>query len=72
METYKNSYNEKEDRTLWELHEIRHKLHKRKKNKTIEEINREAFKKYSDWQKERKRGITQRSTGQRGRSFFVS
>ena len=53
METYKNSYTKDEDRVLWELHEIRHKLHKRRKNKSIEEINREALKKYYNWQKER-------------------
>ncbi len=53
METYKNSYTENEDKVLWELHEIRHKLHKRKKNKTVEEINSEALKKYADWKKEK-------------------
>ena len=64
METYKNSYTKKEDQALWELHEIRHKLHERRKNKTIEEINREALKRYAEWQKEReakggcKKGIT--------------
>jgi len=52
MEIYKNSYTESEDKMLWELHEIRHKLHKERKNKTIEEINREALRKYSEWQKE--------------------
>ncbi len=57
METYNNSYSKKEDRLLWELHEIRHKLHKGKKNKTVEEINKEALKKYSDWQKERDKRI---------------
>ncbi len=57
METYNNSYSKKEDRILWELHEIRHKLHKGKKNKTVEEINKEALKKYSDWQKERDKKI---------------
>ena len=68
METYKNSYTEKEDQTLWELHEIRHKLHKKRENKTIEEINREALKKYAEWEKEReargvyKKSITRRST----------
>ena len=51
METYKNSYTENEDKMLWELHEIRHKLHKERKNKTIEEINRDALIKYSEWQK---------------------
>jgi len=52
METYKNSYTESEDNMLWELHEIRHRLHKEKKNKTLEEINRDALKKYSEWRKE--------------------
>ncbi len=52
MEIYNNSYTETEDKMLWELHEIRHKLHRERKNKTIEEINRDALKKYSEWQKE--------------------
>ena len=51
METYKNSYNEKEDQALWELHEIRNRLHKRRRNKKIEEINEEALKRYSEWKK---------------------
>ena len=55
METYKNSYTKNEDYTLWELHEIRHRLHKARKNKSIEEINKEALRKWSDWQKERER-----------------
>ncbi|MBF0242296.1 MAG: hypothetical protein HQK64_07445 [Desulfamplus sp.] len=53
MEIYKNNYSEKEDKILWALHEIRHELHKERKNKTIEEINREALKIYSDWRNER-------------------
>lgn len=53
MEIYKNNYSENEDKILWALHEIRHELHKERKNKTIEEINREALKIYSDWQNER-------------------
>ncbi|OQX11276.1 MAG: hypothetical protein BWK80_44880 [Desulfobacteraceae bacterium IS3] len=53
MEIYKNSYTENEDIMLWELHEIRHELHKERKNKTIDEINREALKIYSDWRNER-------------------
>ncbi len=52
METYKNSYTEHEDKMMWELHEIRHRLHKERKNKTIEEINRNALNKYSEWVKE--------------------
>lgn len=51
MEICENSYTESEDKMLWELHAIRHKLHRERKNKTIEEINREALKKYSEWQK---------------------
>ncbi len=53
METYENSYTEKEDSLLWELHNIRHRLHKARMPKTIGEINREALKKYADWKKER-------------------
>jgi len=29
MEIYKNDYNKREDETLWELHEIRNKIHHR-------------------------------------------
>jgi len=53
METYKNDYSKNEDYILWELHEIRNKLHQKRRDKTIEEINKEALKKYSSWQKER-------------------
>jgi hypothetical protein len=53
MEIYKNSYTEKEDKMLWALHEIRHKLNIERRDKTIDEINKEALKIYSDWQTER-------------------
>ncbi len=67
MEIYNNSYAESEDRILWALHEIRHKLHKERRNKTIEEINREALEIYSDWRNERiKNSITESFTGQNG------
>jgi protein required for attachment to host cells len=52
MEIYKNIYTEHEDQMMWELHDIRQRLHKERKNKTIEEINRDALKKYSEWLKE--------------------
>jgi antitoxin component HigA of HigAB toxin-antitoxin module len=52
METYNNSYKKNEDQMMWELHEIRHKLHKDRKNKSIEEINRVALQNYAEWQKE--------------------
>ncbi|MBN1901172.1 hypothetical protein JW926_07610 [Candidatus Sumerlaeota bacterium] len=55
METYNNNYTEKEDKTLWELHEIRNKIHQERKNKKIEEINKEALNKYLKWKKQRER-----------------
>ena len=58
METYENSYSKNEDHTLWELHEIRHRLHEARKKKSIEQINEEALKKFSDWKEERKRKMT--------------
>ena len=54
METYKNSYTKIEDTMLWELHEIRHALHKELRHKTVEEINREALGKFKKWQKKYK------------------
>lgn len=60
MEIYKNSYTEKEDRLLWELHEIRYALHEKRQHQTIEEINKEALRKYARWQQERARRRQQR------------
>ena len=37
---------------LWELHEIRHRLAKEMENKTIDEINRDALKKWEEWKRE--------------------
>jgi hypothetical protein len=42
MGTYKNDYKKNEDECLWEIHEIRNKLHKEIKNETYEEINDKA------------------------------
>jgi uncharacterized membrane protein YgaE (UPF0421/DUF939 family) len=50
METYKNSYDKDEDIMLWELHEIRHDLHKELSRKPIEEINKDALRKFKEWQ----------------------
>jgi len=50
METYKNSYNKNEDIMLWELHEIRHELHKELSQKSVKEINRDALMKFKKWQ----------------------
>ena len=52
METYKNAFDQHEDFMLWELHEIRHELHQDLSQKTVEEINTDAFKKYQSWQKD--------------------
>jgi hypothetical protein len=51
MAAYKNSYKKEEDITLWELHEIRYRLHKESKGKTIEQINEDALQKFSTWGK---------------------
>ena len=52
METYKNSYDKNEDVMLWELHEIRHELHKELSHKPVEEINRDALRKFQEWQRQ--------------------
>ena len=57
METYKNSYKKNEDILLWELHEIRQELHHARKGKSISEINAEAHKKFSEWKKEKHKGM---------------
>ncbi len=49
METYKNDYTKEEDELLWEIHEIRHELHKEWKAKTLEQINRDALEKFQGW-----------------------
>ena len=51
MEIYNNPFDKNKDFMLWELHEIRHELHKEFSKKTVEEINSEAMKKYQNWQK---------------------
>lgn len=55
METYNNSYSQQEDPLLWELHEIRHRLHVQRQHQTLEEINQQALQKYALWQQERNR-----------------
>jgi len=52
METYKNDYTKEQDECLWEIHEIRHKLHQQIENKTPAEINEEAVKILEKWKKE--------------------
>ena len=52
METYKNAYKKEEDELLWEIHEIRRKIHRDFKGKTIDQINKEALEKFSLWKKQ--------------------
>ena len=49
MATYKNDYTKEEDHTLWELHEIRHALHKKIKSKSADQINKDSIRKYKTW-----------------------
>lgn len=53
METYNNSFSKKEDGMLWELHEIRHKLYKEIKDRNVDQINKEAMKKFLNWKKQK-------------------
>jgi hypothetical protein len=52
MEIYKNDYTKKEDEALWEIHEIRRKLNTDLKNKTDDQINKDALEKFSKWKKQ--------------------
>ena len=36
MEAYENDYKKHEDEVLWEIHKIRHQLHKEFKGKPVE------------------------------------
>lgn len=58
MGIYKNDYTKEEDEVLWELHEIRHKLHEENKAKSIEEINRESLKFMEDRKTRKKNSVT--------------
>ena len=55
MVAYKNDYKKNEDEMLWELHEIRHKLHQEFKKKTLKQINEEALAKFKSWKKAREK-----------------
>ncbi len=57
MATYKNDYSKEEDETLWEIHEIRHKIHKKISLDSLSEFNKNARIKF-DKRKESKKGKT--------------
>jgi hypothetical protein len=65
METYKNSYSVQEDEVLWELHEIRHRLHRDLAEKDLKEINREALRKFREWTVKGKPTVTEKRITQR-------
>ena len=58
METYKNDYTKQEDELLWEIHNIRHDLHKKWFNKSLEERNQsikaEYEKRKQEWKNKNK------------------
>ncbi len=47
-----DDYKKNEDETLWEIHGIRHAIHKDFENKTIEQINQESLAKYLKWKEQ--------------------
>ncbi|HCL56781.1 MAG TPA: hypothetical protein DHW82_07205 [Spirochaetia bacterium] len=59
MKIYKNDYTQKEDETLWELHEIRHELHEELKTKSIEEINKKSFDILKEIKKRHSKNLSQ-------------
>ena len=52
MGIYKNDYTKDEDEVLWEIHEIRRKLNKDLKHKSVDEVNDEALEKFEEWKKQ--------------------
>ena len=54
MGTYKNDYSKEEDKLLWEIHEIRHKLSEEYKHLSIDEINERAN---AFWEEIKKRNL---------------
>ena len=55
MAIYKNDYTKKEDETLWELHEIRYKLHKELRVKSVGQINIDALRKFKNWKSQKEK-----------------
>ncbi len=52
MVIYRNDYNKKTDKMMWELHDIRHKMQKEGLSPT--KINNNAQKIINNWAKKRK------------------
>ena len=55
MAIYKNDYTKKEDETLWELHEIRYRLHKELRAKSVDQINVDALRKFKNWKSQKEK-----------------
>ena len=65
MATYKNDYTPKSDPMLWELHEIRHKLHNQLKNNCVKinKLGNETFEKLQNHKgPDLKNGIKKRAS----------
>jgi len=59
MAIYKNDYTKEEDELLWELHNIRNKLHKKWLNKNVfernEDIKKVFLKRKKEWKEKYKK-----------------
>ena len=51
MVTYKNDYSKTEDETLWEIHEIRHEIHKKNALADLSEFNKNVRKRFNNRKK---------------------
>ncbi len=47
MAIYKNDFSKTEDETLWEIHEIRHKIHKNISPENLSKFNDRARKRFN-------------------------
>lgn len=57
MATYKNDYSQTEDETLWEIHEIRHKIHKKINLEGLTEFNENVRTRFNNRKKSKKEEI---------------
>ena len=57
MATYKNDYSQTEDKTLWEIHEIRHKIYKKIILEDLSEFNKNVKTRFNDRKKSKQEEI---------------
>ena len=51
MATYKNDFSKNKDEILWEIHEIRHKIHKKISLDNLSEFNKNARTRFNNRKK---------------------